>query len=203
MGLKTPTSWTKHSNNQIFLLSTDKSLLSLDAINAAYGSDDMYWNTELPRDMLGNILDNSLCFGVYKVKPSTLCNEQHSSSSSSSSSSASTQNMGQSSKKEHLELEQVGFARLVTDTCTFAFLTDVYILPSYRANGLGVWLLDGINEVVHSMPRLRWFTLRTGSEKSVQCYQKQFGMEIFDNDRDGHGVFMASRGRGWEFTGGH
>ena len=35
---------------------------------------------------------------------------------------------------------QVGFARLVTDRSTFAFLADVFVLPSHRGRGLGKWL---------------------------------------------------------------
>ncbi len=33
--------------------------------------------------------------------------------------------------------EQVGFARLVTDQATFAWLCDVFVLPSHRGMGLG------------------------------------------------------------------
>jgi GNAT superfamily N-acetyltransferase len=40
--------------------------------------------------------------------------------------------------------QQVGFARLVTDYATFAYLTDVFVLDSFRGQGLGVWLLDVI-----------------------------------------------------------
>lgn len=36
--------------------------------------------------------------------------------------------------------EQVGFARLVTDRSTFAFLADVFVLPSHRGRGLARWL---------------------------------------------------------------
>ncbi|MEP0548417.1 MAG: GNAT family N-acetyltransferase [Rhodothermales bacterium] len=35
---------------------------------------------------------------------------------------------------------QVGFARVVTDRATFAYLCDVYVLEAYRGRGLGVWL---------------------------------------------------------------
>jgi GNAT superfamily N-acetyltransferase len=35
---------------------------------------------------------------------------------------------------------QVGFARLVTDRSTFAFLADVFVLPSHRGRGLAKWL---------------------------------------------------------------
>ncbi len=36
---------------------------------------------------------------------------------------------------------QVGFARLITDEATFAYLADVYVLESCRGLGLGRWLI--------------------------------------------------------------
>ena len=38
----------------------------------------------------------------------------------------------------------VGFARVVTDYSTFAWLCDVFILPEYRGLGLGKWLVQTI-----------------------------------------------------------
>lgn len=40
--------------------------------------------------------------------------------------------------------QQIGFARVVTDYATFAWLCDVYILPDYRSQGLGKWLVECI-----------------------------------------------------------
>lgn len=37
--------------------------------------------------------------------------------------------------------EQVGFARMVTDGATFAWLCDVYVVESHRGRGLGDWLV--------------------------------------------------------------
>ncbi len=39
---------------------------------------------------------------------------------------------------------QVGFARVVTDYATFAWLCDVYIDPQARGAGLGKWLVECI-----------------------------------------------------------
>lgn len=39
---------------------------------------------------------------------------------------------------------QVGFARVVTDHTTFAYLADVFILPPERGQGLGRWLVETI-----------------------------------------------------------
>jgi len=38
--------------------------------------------------------------------------------------------------------EQIGFARVITDYATFAYLADVFILDSYRGQGLSKWLLE-------------------------------------------------------------
>lgn len=40
--------------------------------------------------------------------------------------------------------QQVGFARVVTDCATFAWLADVFILPNWRGNGLSKWLVSTI-----------------------------------------------------------
>lgn len=38
----------------------------------------------------------------------------------------------------------VGFARIISDLATFAYLADVFILPSHRGRGLSRWLLECI-----------------------------------------------------------
>jgi GNAT superfamily N-acetyltransferase len=38
--------------------------------------------------------------------------------------------------------KQIGFARVVTDFAVFAWLCDVFILDSYRSQGLGKWLVE-------------------------------------------------------------
>ena len=47
--------------------------------------------------------------------------------------------------------EQVGFARVVTDGATFAWIADLFVLEGHRGRGLGVWLV----ETVLSHPDLR------------------------------------------------
>jgi GNAT superfamily N-acetyltransferase len=39
---------------------------------------------------------------------------------------------------------QVGFARVVTDLATFAYLADVFVLEAHRGRGLSKWLLETI-----------------------------------------------------------
>jgi GNAT superfamily N-acetyltransferase len=40
--------------------------------------------------------------------------------------------------------QQVGFARIISDQATFAYLADVFILPSFRGRGLSRWLMECI-----------------------------------------------------------
>ncbi|WP_119320796.1 GNAT family N-acetyltransferase [Capsulimonas corticalis] len=40
---------------------------------------------------------------------------------------------------------QVGFARVITDQATFAYLADVYVLEGHRGKGLAQWLLEVIS----------------------------------------------------------
>jgi len=39
---------------------------------------------------------------------------------------------------------QVGFARVITDSATFAYLADVFVLESHRGRGLAAWLMECI-----------------------------------------------------------
>jgi GNAT superfamily N-acetyltransferase len=47
--------------------------------------------------------------------------------------------------------EQAGFARVVTDRATFAYLADVFVLDEHKGQGIGKWLL----EVILSHPDLQ------------------------------------------------
>ena len=37
---------------------------------------------------------------------------------------------------------QIGFARVITDRATYAYLADVYILETHRGKGLARWLME-------------------------------------------------------------
>jgi len=39
---------------------------------------------------------------------------------------------------------QLGFARVITDRATFAYLADVFVVPGYRGRGLSKWLMECI-----------------------------------------------------------
>jgi len=55
---------------------------------------------------------------------------------------------------------QAGFARVVTDHATFAYLADVFVLPVHRGRGLGKWMMECI--LAHpDLQGLRRFLLGT------------------------------------------
>ena len=55
---------------------------------------------------------------------------------------------------------QVGFARVITDRATYAYLCDVFILESHRRQGLGKWLVRCV--LAHpDLQGLRRITLAT------------------------------------------
>jgi GNAT superfamily N-acetyltransferase len=37
---------------------------------------------------------------------------------------------------------QIGFARVISDRATIAYLADVFVLPEYRGRGLSKWLME-------------------------------------------------------------
>lgn len=171
-----PQSWFKGDE---FIISTDKTLLSIPSINEAFDADFMYWASSLPDQVLEQIIQNSFCFGLYKAP------------------SSQQQQPLQEVKTRKDSYKQIGFARLVTDCVTFAYLTDVYVLPEYQGRGLGGWLIDCVNESLEELPYLRWTMLRTSSPKSKSSYENRMGMMILScgDVRDGP-VMMGKKGKG-------
>jgi GNAT superfamily N-acetyltransferase len=72
------------------------------------------------------------------------------------------------------EGEQVGFARVVTDYATFAWLCDVFVLETARRRGLGKWLIASV--IAHpDLQGLRRFTLAT--RDAHELYRRYGGFE--------------------------
>jgi GNAT superfamily N-acetyltransferase len=69
--------------------------------------------------------------------------------------------------------QQVGFARVISDEATFAYLADVFIDPAYRGKGLSKWLMEVIMEYP-SLQGLRRFLLAT---RDAHGLYRQFGFE--------------------------
>jgi GNAT superfamily N-acetyltransferase len=72
--------------------------------------------------------------------------------------------------------DQIGFARVITDFATFAYLADVFILPGQRSKGLAKWLTQVIIEHPE-LQGLRRFTLATRDAHGLYA---QFDFAPFD-----------------------
>lgn len=66
---------------------------------------------------------------------------------------------------------QIGFARVVTDFATFAYLGDVYVLPDFQGNGLGKWLM----EVVSDHPDLQGFRRWVLATRDAHFLYEKYG----------------------------
>ncbi len=69
--------------------------------------------------------------------------------------------------------EQIGFARVVTDYATFAWLADVFILESHRGQGLSKWLV----EVILEHPALQGFRRWVLATKDAHELYRKYGFQ--------------------------
>ena len=68
-------------------------------------------------------------------------------------------------------VKQIGFARVITDRATFAYIGDVYILEEYRGKGLSKWLMSCI-KAHPDLQSLRRWALAT---RDAHGLYRQFG----------------------------
>jgi GNAT superfamily N-acetyltransferase len=66
---------------------------------------------------------------------------------------------------------QIGFARVVTDYATFAYLGDVYILEEFRGQGLSKWLM----ETIINHPELQGFRRWVLATRDAHTLYEKFG----------------------------
>jgi GNAT superfamily N-acetyltransferase len=66
---------------------------------------------------------------------------------------------------------QVGFARVVTDYATFAWIADVFVLPEHRGHGLSKWLMD----VMLSHSQLQGFRRWVLATKDAHALYERYG----------------------------
>jgi GNAT superfamily N-acetyltransferase len=78
---------------------------------------------------------------------------------------------------------QAGFARVVTDHATFAYLADVFVGEEHRGRGLGVWLVRTVLEHPDLQGLRRWM-LATADAHDLYS---RFGFERLDD------LYMAMR----------
>jgi len=97
-----------------FYISTDKNKLDINCIHN-YLSNESYWAKNIPVHLVQKSIEGSCCFGVYVQE-----------------------------NPEDTAATQIGFARVITDHATFAYLADVFILGKFQGKGLAKWLMETI-----------------------------------------------------------
>lgn len=147
-----------------YMISTAPQLIQPEAVNAAFGTEEVYWAKPLSPEAIRKLLSNSLCFGLYLLPAS------------------SSELAGRSNPA------QIGLARLITDETSFAYLTDVYVLKEYQGHGLGSWLMDCVKEELETWPDLRRSMLVTDLKKGTAYYEKSLGMTPFEQGKNGFAV---------------
>ncbi|KAI9834058.1 MAG: hypothetical protein M1819_003343 [Sarea resinae] len=170
-----------------YLISTDPHKLSLDAISAAFSSSELYSASPLQTSQLATCLRHSLCLGLYLIPtnaPSDLSTTA-TSSLPSGTTYASTAIPSSTSTSTTTTYAQIGLARLVTDHVTFAYLTDVYVLPDYRGRGLARWLLHCVDQVLGRFAALRRTLCIVRKDDGVSgLYEECLGMREFGSVSD-------------------
>jgi GNAT superfamily N-acetyltransferase len=71
----------------------------------------------------------------------------------------------------YLDEKQIGFARIATDYTVFAYVMDVFILPTHRGKGYSKQLMKAINEE----PRLQSCKVWMLKTADAHNLYKQFG----------------------------
>ncbi len=116
-----------------YLISDDPARVDLDVVHAFLRSS--YWAEGIPRDLVGRSIEHSLNFSLW-LEPRP-----------------------EGPGAPPATPRQIGFARVVTDRATFAYLGDVFVLEEFRGRGLARWLMG----VVVGHPQLqglrRWSLL--------------------------------------------
>jgi ribosomal protein S18 acetylase RimI-like enzyme len=117
-----------------FLVSTDRERLRVDVVYEFL--TNCYWAKGIPREVVQRSIEHALCFGVYEnVSPGLARDAKHGAAA---------------------DLKQVGFARVITDFATIAYLGDVFVLETHRGRGLGKWLMQCIVEHPALQNLRRW-----------------------------------------------
>jgi GNAT superfamily N-acetyltransferase len=135
-----------------------------------------YWSRGIPRATVERPLDHSLCFGAVAAdatdatpaaRTARTAHTAHTEQTAHTAHTAHTEQTAQAAQAaqaartgpaadkaaaaDGTDAPLIGFARVVTDQATFAYLCDVYVLPAWRGRGVARALLAAIL----ADPRLR------------------------------------------------
>jgi GNAT superfamily N-acetyltransferase len=88
--------------------------------------------------------------------------------------------------------QQIGFARVVTDYNTFAYLADVFVLESFRGQGLGKWIIKTIVE----HPRLKGLRRWVLFTEDAHGLYSQYGFTALPNPKSCMQLLSSPPNRG-------
>jgi GNAT superfamily N-acetyltransferase len=80
----------------------------------------------------------------------------------------------------YADRKQVGFARVISDCATYAYIGDVFVLESFRGRGLGKWMMECIMQYP-SLQGLRRWSLVTRDGHGLYS---QFGFEPLEKPQN-------------------
>lgn len=82
--------------------------------------------------------------------------------------------------------KQIGFARIISDFSTIAYLGDIYVLDNYRGQGLSKKLMDAVISHPNLQGLRRWILLTSTADWLYEKYgftklpKPELYMELFD-----------------------
>jgi GNAT superfamily N-acetyltransferase len=125
-----------------FVISTDPARLDLEVIHGFL--TNCYWAKGISREIVARSIEHSLCFGIYH---------------DAAGKSPLKPTPGLSGAPNSIRASQVGFARVISDSATVAYLGDVFVLDAYRGRGLGKWMMECIMRHPSLRGLRRWILL--------------------------------------------
>ena len=66
--------------------------------------------------------------------------------------------------------KQIGFARVVSDAATFAYLADVFVLPEFRDHGISKKLMQSVQSHPELQGLRRWMLMTADAHKLYQSF---------------------------------
>jgi len=82
--------------------------------------------------------------------------------------------------------KQIGFARVISDYSTIAYLGDIYVLPEHRGRGLSKKLMDAVMQHPRLQGLRRWILLTSTADWLYEKYgftklpKPELYMELFN-----------------------
>ncbi|KAH6617973.1 hypothetical protein B0J18DRAFT_459086 [Chaetomium sp. MPI-SDFR-AT-0129] len=231
--LRTPQSWTrsitlppnnssatkKNTTTVTYTISTDPALIQPEAVQAAFATDMIYWARPFDEEELRVCLRTSLCLGLYVhddgdgdgdeqkqdgQKQQQQQEEEQETNPGLTETETTQPEKGPEGEKQPPKMQMIGLSRLITDTVTFAYLTDVYVLPAHQNRGLARWMMACLDQILNSWPNLRRCLLFTSGEGAVRLYEQTLGArEVISGGTGGEGgglVIMERTGPGKVFA---